>query len=88
MSWACSLSHQAAKDLRALPRERQVHVAEAIDETGRDPTRGDVCPIKSGKFRGALRKRVGSYRIVYTVDPRAKGVAIAAILTRGEATYR
>ena len=88
MSWACSLSHQAAKQLRALPRERQEQVAGAIDEMGRDPTRGDVRPIKSGNFRGALRKRVGPYRIVYSVDPKAKEVAIAAILTRGEATYR
>lgn len=88
MSWACSLSHQAAKALRALPRERQVQVAEAIDEMGRDPTRGDVRPIKNGKFRGALRKRVGPYRIVYSVDPKANVVAIAAILTRGEGTYR
>jgi len=65
-----------------------VQVAEAIDEMGQDPTRGDVRPIKSGTFRGALRKRVGPYRIVYTVDPKAKVVAIAAILTRGEGTYR
>jgi mRNA-degrading endonuclease RelE of RelBE toxin-antitoxin system len=71
-----------------LPRERQGQVAEAIDEMGRDPTLGDVRPIKSGTFRGALRKRVGSYRIVYSVNPRAKEVAIAAILTRGETTYR
>lgn len=88
MSWACSLSHLAAKQLRALPRERQGQVAEAIDEMGRDPTLGDVRPIKSGRFRGALRKRVGPYRIVYSVDPRAQDVAIAAILTRGKATYR
>ena len=57
MSWVCSLSHQAAKDLRALPRERQVQVAEAIDEMGRNPTLGDVRPIKSGKF---LRVTVGT----------------------------
>ena len=88
MSWTCSLSHQAAKTLRGLPRDRQERLAKAIDELGQDPTLGDVRPIKSGKFRGALRKRVGPYRIIYSVDPTAKEVGIATILARAEGTYR
>ncbi len=54
----------------------------------KDPTLGDVRPIKSGKLRGALRKRVGPYRIIYSVDPKAQRVDIAAILARDGATYR
>jgi len=88
MSWACSLSRQAAKQLRSLPRDRLGQVARAIDEIGEDPTRGDVRPIKTGRFKGALRKRVGPYRIVYSIDPDAREVSIAAILTRGGTTYR
>jgi len=53
----------------------------------KDPTTGDVRPIKSGKFIGALRKRVGRYRIVFSVDPSAKRVEIAAILARTGRTY-
>jgi mRNA-degrading endonuclease RelE of RelBE toxin-antitoxin system len=53
-----------------------------------DPTQGDVRPIKSGKLRRALRKRVGPYRIIYSVDPATRRVDIAAILVRDEATYR
>jgi mRNA-degrading endonuclease RelE of RelBE toxin-antitoxin system len=88
MSWACSLSRQAAKQLRSLPRDRVGQVACAIDEIGEDPTLGDVRPIKSGRFKGALRKRVGVYRIVYSIDPPARKVDIAAILVRSETTYR
>jgi mRNA-degrading endonuclease RelE of RelBE toxin-antitoxin system len=55
---------------------------------GDDPTQGDVRPIKSAKLKGALRKHVGPYRIIYSVDPVTRQVGIAAILTRGEATYR
>jgi mRNA-degrading endonuclease RelE of RelBE toxin-antitoxin system len=88
MSWACNLSRQAAKQLRSLPRDRLEQVARAIDEIGEDPTLGDVRPIKSGRFKGALRKRVGPYRIVYSIDPDAREVSIAAILTRGDTTYR
>jgi mRNA-degrading endonuclease RelE of RelBE toxin-antitoxin system len=88
MSWACSLSRAAAKALRSLPTDRQAQIGRAIDEMEEDPTQGDVCPIKSGKLKGALRKRVGPYRIIYSVDPAARRIGIAATLTRGEATYR
>ncbi|MCX6094819.1 MAG: type II toxin-antitoxin system RelE/ParE family toxin [Candidatus Bipolaricaulota bacterium] len=88
MSWACSLSRQAAKQLRGLPRERRAQLAQAINDMERDPTSGDVRPIKSGKLKGALRKRVGPCRIVYSVDPSSEQVDIAAILTRSGTTYR
>ena len=88
MSWACSLSRIAAKQLRGLPRDRQALIARAIEEMEKDPTLGDVRPIKTSKLRGALRKRVGPYRIVYSVEPTTHRVDIAAILVRGGATYR
>ena len=87
MNWACNLSRQAAKQLRSLPRDRLVQVARAIDEIGEDPTLGDVRPIKSGRFKGALRKRVGPYRIVYSIGLDAREVNAAAIVTRGDTTY-
>jgi len=88
MKWACSLSRQAAQQSRSLPRDRLGQIARAIDEIGEDPTLGDVRPVKSGRFKGALRKRVGPYRIVYSIDPDAREANIAAILTRGDTTYR
>ena len=88
MSWTCNLARSAAKTLRALPTERQAQIACAIEEMEEDPTQGDVRPIKSGKLRRALRKRVGPYRIIYSVDPATRRVDIAAILVRDEATYR
>ena len=45
-------------------------------------------PIKSGKFKGALGKRVGRYRIVFSLDPRDHLFEIAATLGRTEKTYR
>jgi len=88
MSWTCSLARSAAKTFRALPTEPQAQIARAIEEMEEDPTQGDVRPLKSGKLRRALRKRVGPYRIIYSVDPATRRVDIAAILVRDEATYR
>lgn len=68
MSWTCRISRQAAKQLRKLPRNRQEQVSRALQELQNDPLRGDVRPVKSGKFQGALRKRVGRYRIIFALD--------------------
>lgn len=88
MSWAYRISRQAAKQLRKLPRDRQEQLARAFQELQDDPLRGDVRSVKSGKFRGALRKRVGRYRIIFALDHERKLIDIAAIIMRSEKTYR
>jgi len=88
MSWVCRLSRQAARQLRRLPQDRRKQPAQAIEEMEKDPTSGDVRPIKSSKFKGTLRKRVGRYRIVFSVDPSESRVEVAAILIRTGKTYR
>jgi len=88
MSWTCKLSTEAAKELRHLPRDRQEQLSQAIEEMKEDPLRGDVRPVKSGKFKGALRKSVGRYRIIFSLDPSEYLVGIAAILIRTEKIYR
>ncbi len=88
MSWECRLSRSAAKALRQVPPPYRARLLRAIDELAQDPLTGDVRPIKSGRFKGALRKRVGQYRIVFSLDPKKKVVEIAALLVRGERTYR
>jgi len=87
MSWTCRLSNQAAKQLRRLPQNRREQIAQAIEEMERDPTSGDVRPIKSGRFKGTLRKRVGRYRIVFSLDRAARMVDVAAIIVRTGKTY-
>jgi mRNA-degrading endonuclease RelE of RelBE toxin-antitoxin system len=71
-----------------LPKDRQEQIRHAIDDMSQDPLRGDVLPIKSGTFKGALRKRVGRYRIIFSLDPSQRLVEIAAILLRTEKTYK
>ncbi len=88
MSWTCRLSNQSAKQFRRLPKDRRRQIAQAIEEMEIDPTSSDVRPIKSGRFKGALRKRVGSYRIVFALDRENKAVNVAAIIFRTGKTYR
>jgi mRNA-degrading endonuclease RelE of RelBE toxin-antitoxin system len=88
MNWAIRLSAAAIKELRLLPRDRQARVEHAIDQMETDPLAGDVKPLKGPEWKGRYRKRIGPYRIVFTMDRRAMSVEISRILIRSEKTYR
>jgi mRNA-degrading endonuclease RelE of RelBE toxin-antitoxin system len=88
MTWAVELSLAAEKDLKRLPRDRQTRIEHAIDEMEENPLKGDVKALKGPEWKGRYRKRVGSYRIIFTVDHKRKAVAISAILIRSGKTYR
>jgi len=88
MNWAVKLSASAIKELRQLPRDRQVRVERAIDEMEIDPLAGDVKPLKGPEWKGRYRKRVGPYRMIFTMDRSAMTVAISRILIRSEKTYK
>jgi mRNA-degrading endonuclease RelE of RelBE toxin-antitoxin system len=88
MNWAVELSASAVKELKRLPRVRQTQVERAIDEMEADPLAGDVRPLKGPEWKHRFRKRVGTYRIIFTLDRQAGTVYISAILLRSEKTYR
>ena len=88
MAWAIELSAGAEKDLKRLPRDRQARLAHAIDEMEANPMAGDVKPLKGPEWKGRYRKRVGPYRIIFSLDHKVRAVAISAILIRSGKTYR
>ena len=88
MIWAVELSAAAEKDLKRLPRDRQARIEHAIDEMEENPFAGDIKALKGPEWKGRYRKRVGPYRIIFTVDHKIKAVAISAILIRSGKTYR
>jgi len=88
MTWAVELSAAAERHLKRLPRDRQARIERAIDEMEENPFAGDVKPLKGTEWKGRYRKRVGPYRIIFTVDRKTTAVAISAILIRSEKTYR
>ena len=88
MNWTVELSASAIKELKRLPRDWQVQMERAIDEMESDPWAEDVIPLKGREWKGHYRKRVGPYRIIFTLDRPAMTAAISAILIRSEKTYR
>lgn len=87
MTWSAELSHEAERQLRRLPRTMQQRMARAIDELENDPLQGDVKALRGGRQR-RYRKRVGRYRIIFTLHHPDHIVEIAAIVIRDDRTYR
>ena len=88
MTWDVEVSSGAVKDLRRMPPDRRSRIARAIDGMEADPLAGDVKPLKGRRWEGRFRKRVGDYRIIFSLDRAVHRVAISAILLRSETTYR
>jgi mRNA interferase RelE/StbE len=87
MSWVCSLTRTATRELARLPRNVQRRIAAAIDAMEADPFQGDVRPLR-GQWQGYYRKRVGGYRIIFDADTGNHQVTILAIRSRSNQTYR
>jgi mRNA-degrading endonuclease RelE of RelBE toxin-antitoxin system len=51
-----------------------------------EPLSGDVIPLK-GPYQGSYRRRVGSWRIIFTLKSDDAVVAVADILRRTSTTY-
>jgi mRNA-degrading endonuclease RelE of RelBE toxin-antitoxin system len=50
------------------------------------PLSGDVTPLK-GPYQGSYRRRVGEFRIIFTLNPGSATVAVADIARRTSTTY-
>ena len=87
MTWVCNFSTAASKELRKIPKDYQILIGQVIDQMRLDPFIGDVCPIKSGTFKGCFRRRVGKYRIIFDLNNNQKIILIARVLRRGDTTY-
>ncbi len=68
MAWAVELSREAEKDLVRFPRDVRERLARAIDEMEIDPFRSNIKAIKGPEWKDRYRKKVGSYRIIFTAD--------------------
>jgi mRNA-degrading endonuclease RelE of RelBE toxin-antitoxin system len=51
-----------------------------------DPFSGDVSALK-GEYQGLFRRRVGSWRIIFELDPERHLVLVHDLLRRSSTTY-
>ena len=88
MRWTIRLAKEATKQLKGVPADKQKLLRRRLHEMQEDPLQGDVKPLKGKEWHGWYRKRVGRYRLIFTLDRPGRIVEVAAILIRDEGTYR
>lgn len=84
MAWIVVLSNRAERNLRRVPAADRERILSAVDEMCVDPLSGDVVKLKG---QGAFRRRVGSYRIIFSLDFAALAIGIIDIQRRTSTTY-
>jgi len=86
VSWDCRLSSRAERALQRMPVRDRGRVNRVLNEMKGRPLSGDIVPLR-GEHQGAFRRRVGSWRIIFTVRPDAQIVIVHDIMRRTSTTY-
>jgi len=72
--------------MRSMPGRDRERVNAALNAMRADPFLGDVTALK-GQYRGLLRRRVGSWRLIFELDPDQRLAMVHDILRRSSHTY-
>jgi len=75
---------KALREINSFSGRDRARVLEAVKEMGSNPFLGDVKPLKP--VRALFRRRVGDYRIVFTVNFEVGEVVILKV-GRRESVY-
>ena len=85
MTWSLVIASPAEKALRHVPSVDREHINAAFSEMCLNPFAGDVKSLRGGK--GALRRRVGDWRILFDLHQDTRLIVVTAVKRRGSKTY-
>jgi len=88
MTWDCEFTEQAREDFRSLPKAIQKRVSRVVTQMASDPFQGDVKALKGEEWHGVFRRRIGDYRLLFTVERSRQTVVVHQISPRSGKTYR
>ena len=71
------LHRKAINEIRSIPDKDKERILEAIKNMELNPFSGDVKPIKA--LRGVFRRRVGDYRVAFTINFEASEVVVLKV---------
>jgi mRNA-degrading endonuclease RelE of RelBE toxin-antitoxin system len=85
MKWGLAISSRAKRQLRRLSPAERNQINDAFSQMCRDPFKGDVKFLRG--LDGALRRRVGEWRVLYELNSENKVIVVTAVKRRGSNTY-
>ena len=83
--WVVDISKPAGKELRKCPKRDALHIIYALREMETDPLAGDIVYLSA--HESEYRRRVGDWRIFFSLNKTDKIVAIEHIRRRTSNTY-
>ena len=83
--YSVSFKSSAAKELKKLPTELQLRVANTIEKLAEDPRFPGVIKLKGND--NLYRCRVGEYRIIYLVNDSKQKIVVTRVRHRKD-VYR
>jgi mRNA interferase RelE/StbE len=83
-TYTLEIVSSALKQLAALHNEDQARISAAITELKQAPRPDGVKKLK-GKHAGLYRMRIGSYRVIYSINDKVLHVLVVWIGQRGGA---
>ena len=86
MQWDLAIAKRAARDLESLSSVDRKRIDRAFEAMRADPFAGDIKFIQGAA--GTLRRRVGPWRIFFSVDIAKRTVMILTVVRRTTTTYR
>jgi mRNA interferase RelE/StbE len=88
MNWVYELTNDAEQELTELPKPIQRKIINTLLRLELDPFYGDVKQLYSEGAIKIFRRRIGNYRIIFSLDYEAHIIWVLHILLRSEKTYR
>jgi len=88
MAWGYKVSVEADEDLSRMPQKIRQHILHLVRVSAPEPRGKDVIAVSGPEWRGLYRRRIGSYRMFFTVDWERQIVTVVRILIRSNKTYR
>jgi mRNA interferase RelE/StbE len=85
MTWGLVITEPAARRLRDLPPSDRRRINAGFETMRENPYSGDVRFLRG--TNGALRRRVGDWRILFELYKDQHLIVIFAIKRRGSNTY-
>jgi mRNA-degrading endonuclease RelE of RelBE toxin-antitoxin system len=86
MPWDLVITEPASRDLRKIPRDDLKRIEKAFQAMRSDPYGGDIKFLYGAG--GALRRRVGTWRIFFAIHQTERQIAVLAVRRRTSTTYR
>jgi len=88
MNWTCEFTTSATEDLTGLSKAVQKRVARVVSQMESDPFQGNVKALQGEEWKGVFRRRIGDYRLLFTINHGKKIVVVQQISRRSGKTYR